>query len=74
MNTPAKSKAINISLPAALISRIDKAAEGEYASRSDFIRDSIVRKLNADEQWEVVADFTAIQKGGVDIAKLIERL
>ena len=47
------SKAINITLDEKLIKEIDKAAKSEYASRSDYIRDSIVRKLRAQalDEW-----------------------
>ena len=68
------SRTINISLPDDLVKEIDKAAKSEYASRSDFIRQTIVRKLKAQEQWEVVTDLTKIQKGGVEIDELLKRL
>jgi metal-responsive CopG/Arc/MetJ family transcriptional regulator len=69
------TRTINISLPEKLVSEMDKAAKNEYATRSDFIRDSILRKLrNNEERWETVTDFTTIQKGGVDIDELLKRL
>ena len=69
------ARTLNISLPAKLVDEIDKAAKDEYASRSDFIRDSILRKLRAgDDRWEAVADFTKVQKGGVDIDELLKHL
>jgi metal-responsive CopG/Arc/MetJ family transcriptional regulator len=69
------SRTINISLPVQLVAEMDKAARNEFATRSDFIRDSILRKLQAmQSQWESVADFTTIQKGGVDIEELLKRL
>ncbi len=69
------TKTINISLPVKLVSEMDKAAKNEFATRSDFIRDSILRKLRTvGEQWETVADFTTVQKGGVDIDELLKRL
>ncbi len=74
MKASTHTKAINISLPAALISKIDKAAQDEFATRSDFIRDSILRKLNANERWETVTDLTIAEKGGVDIDELLKRL
>lgn len=68
-------RTINISLPTDLVKRIDEAAEGEYATRSDYIRDSILRKLQTNaERWEPVIDFTLIKKGGVDIDELLKRL
>ncbi len=74
MKTITNAKAINITLPAALISKIDIAAQEEFATRSDFIRDSILRKLNAQERWETVTDLTTVQKGGVDIEEVLKRL
>ncbi len=54
---------------------MDKATKGEYATRSDYIRDSILRKLRTgQERWELVSDFTEIKKGGVDIDELLKRL
>ncbi len=75
MNKPSTTtRTINISLPTKLVSNIDKAAKNEFATRSDFIRESILRKLRAEEPWEVVTDFTKVQKGGVDIDELLKRL
>ncbi len=77
------SKTINISLPEELLKKIDAAARGEYASRSDFIRDSIVRRLKhqrvidewGDEgEWETVADFKAISPNGVPAKDVLEAL
>ena len=73
-DTSTNSKTINISLPKKLVIEIDKVAKDEFASRSDFIRDSILRRLNAQERWEVVTDLTTLQKGGVDIDELLKRL
>ena len=77
------SKAINITLPDELLVQIDKAAKGEYASRSDFIRESIVRRLKGqrvvdewgDEgNWETVVDFREIDPEGVPIDDVIKAL
>ena len=69
------TRTINISLPEKLMTELDKAAKNEFATRSDFIRDSILRKLKASqERWETVADFTKVQKGGVNIDELLKRL
>jgi metal-responsive CopG/Arc/MetJ family transcriptional regulator len=73
--TSTNTRTINISLPEKLVNEMDKAAKNEFATRSDFIRDSILRKLRiAQEQWETVTDFTMIQKGGVNIDELLKRL
>lgn len=77
------SKAINITLPSELLKEIDHAAKKEYASRSDFIRESVVRRLRGqrivDEQadegnWETVIDFRDLPKGGIPAEELLERL
>jgi metal-responsive CopG/Arc/MetJ family transcriptional regulator len=69
-----KSKTINISLPEELLDKVDKVANSEFANRSDFIRDSLVRRLNTrtvldewgDEgEWETVVNFRDIVPGGV---------
>lgn len=73
--TSTNTRTINISLPEKLVTEMDKAAKNEFATRSDFIRDSILRKLRiAQDQWETVTDFTMIQKGGVNIDELLKRL
>ena len=68
------TKTINLSLPQQLLGELDEAAKHEHATRSGFIRDSILRKLNAQERWEIVTDLTTTQKGGVDIDELLKRL
>lgn len=81
------SRTVNISLPEELLKQIDKAAKGEYASRSDYIRETLVHRLKGqrlvDEwgdpagEWETVADFREINPRGVpteDVLKAIEEL
>lgn len=69
------TRTINISLPRKLVEEVDKVAKDEFATRSDFIRDSILRKLQStQDRWETVSDFTKIRKGGVDIDELMKRL
>ena len=60
------SRALNITLPEDLIKKIDQAAKSEYTSRSDFIRDSIVRKLKKLEldEW---GDVAGLYKESVDL-------
>lgn len=69
------TKTINISLPAQLLVKVDKAAKERYATRSDFIRESILRKLeDTQDRWEVATDLTKINKGGIDIDELLKHL
>lgn len=73
------AKTINISLPEDLVAAIDKAAKDEYASRSDFIRETLVRRLKGerivkDDQWAVVADFREVDPKGVPADELIDAI
>ncbi len=80
------SKTINISLPEELLKRIDAEAKAEYASRSDFIRDTLVKRLRnqrvvdewGDEEiWETVVNFREISPTGVssdDVLAAIKQL
>lgn len=80
------SKIINISLPEDLVKKIDKLAKGDYASRSDFIRETLVRRIKGqrivDEwgdagEWETVVDFRDINPDGVpaeDVLRALQKL
>ena len=72
-------KTINLSLPEELLNRIDIEAKSEYASRSDFIRDTIVRRLKnqrvvdewGDEGvWETVVNFKELAAKGVPASEV----
>ena len=79
-------KTINISLPEELLKKIDNEAKAEYASRSDFIRDSLVRRIKHqrvvdewgdDGEWETAVDFRELNSDGVpasDVLKALEKL
>ena len=77
------SKTVNISLPEDLLKKIDNVVKDEFTSRSDFIRDSIVRRLKHqkvvdewgdDGEWETVVDFKAIRPSGVPSAEVLSAL
>lgn len=77
------SRTINISLPEDLVKKIDQLAKGEYASRSDFIRETLVRRIKGqrivdewgDEgSWETVVDFRDLPDGGIPAEELVARL
>lgn len=77
------SKPINITIPQELLKEIDKAAKREYASRSDFIRESVVRRLRGqhivdewgDEgNWETVVDFRKVNPKGVPAEDVLATL
>lgn len=48
---------VNLSLPEELVKKIDRAAKGQYASRSEFIRQAVVSRLRAqdDDVWAALA-------------------
>jgi Arc/MetJ-type ribon-helix-helix transcriptional regulator len=48
---------VNLSLPEELVKKIDRAAKGQYASRSEFIRQAVVSRLRTqdDDVWGVLA-------------------
>ncbi len=58
---------INISLPKELIKKIDNAARAEFASRSDYIRQALVRKLKADQAQS--DDWDLLEALSIEIAK-----
>lgn len=44
------AKRINLTLPAELLKRINEAAKANYASRSDYIRESVVMRLKSEQK------------------------
>jgi hypothetical protein len=77
------SKIINISLPEELVKKIDKLSKAEYASRSDFIRETLVRRIKGqrivdewgdDGGWETVVDFRDINLDGVPADDVLRAL
>jgi metal-responsive CopG/Arc/MetJ family transcriptional regulator len=52
------TQTINISLPEDLVKEIDNAANVEFASRSDYIRQALVSKLRKDkarqDDWDLL--------------------
>ncbi len=43
------SKTINLTLPAKLLEELNEAAKANYASRSDYIRESVVARLKREQ-------------------------
>ncbi len=70
------SKIINISLPQELVDEIDKAAKKRFTSRSDFIRESVLRNLEIRGQLEYLHKKTkaAGEKAGIDTEEDIARV
>ncbi|HEY1645640.1 MAG TPA: ribbon-helix-helix domain-containing protein [Candidatus Saccharimonadales bacterium] len=61
---------VNISLPGDLVKKIDTAAKANYATRSEFIRQSVVSRLSAEDKdiW------AALENASNEIAIEAERL
>ena len=52
---------VNVSLPKELVKRIDSAAKGEYASRSEYIRQAVLTRLRVQEKdiWAALEEASA---------------
>ena len=57
-----QTRTLNISLPSELVKEMDSMAKQEYATRSDFIRQAIIEKINNRSRWNDI--FTYGQKIG----------
>lgn len=79
-------RTINISLPEELVKKIDELSKAEYASRSDFIRETLVRRIKGQRiveewgdsgEWEPVVDFREVSPRGAtasDVLKAARKL
>lgn len=47
-----QTQTLNISLPPELVKKMDFLARQEYATRSDFIRQAIIDKVNSRRRWK----------------------
>ena len=61
------SKTINITLPEELVKKIDKAAQSEFASRSDFIRETLVRRIKGQRIVDEWGDTLGEWDEGIDL-------
>jgi metal-responsive CopG/Arc/MetJ family transcriptional regulator len=68
------TKTINISLPKELVSKIDSAAKLEYASRSDYIRQALVGRLQATEVQSREEAWSTLMALSDEVATNAERL
>lgn len=71
-----KTKTINLSLPAEMLKKIDRAAKTSQSNRSEFIRQSARRQLETLENWERICAYGARQgrKLGIKSEDDVERL
>ena len=77
------SKTVNISIPEELLKEVDIAAKKQYASRSDYIRETLVHRISGkrvvDEwddtgNWTTIADFGELPDRGIEVSDLAKRL
>ncbi len=61
------SKIINISLPEDLVKKIDQLAKSDYASRSDFIRETLVRRIKGQRIVDEWGDPVGEWEAGIDL-------
>jgi len=52
------TKTFNLSLPQALVEALDKRAQKDYSSRSDYVRKAIVNQMRSEETLENLLDRT----------------
>ncbi|HMH70646.1 MAG TPA: ribbon-helix-helix domain-containing protein [Candidatus Saccharimonadales bacterium] len=65
------TQTINISLPEALVKKIDSAARAEFASRSDYIRQALVGKLKTDKMQ--ADDWDLLEALSIEIAENVHK-
>jgi len=67
------STTINLSIPKELLLRLDEYANEEYASRSEVIRNAILKLLRDDESgWHSGVSFRA--EGGLSAKELLQKM
>lgn len=50
------SRTLNLSLPVKLLDELDKQAEKDFSTRSDFIRKAVVNQLRAEQTVQAIFD------------------
>ena len=50
------SQTFNLSLPEALVKKLDSQAKRDFSTRSDYVRKAIVNQLKAEQALEAVFD------------------
>lgn len=52
------TKTFNLSLPQALVKALDKRAQRDFSSRSDYVRKAIINQMRTEETLERLLDRT----------------
>lgn len=78
-----KSQTVNITIPKELLKKVDALAKRDYTSRSDIIRQALLRQVRQKPQvdewgdegkWQTIADFSDMPEGGMSAEEFIQRL
>jgi len=78
-----KSQTVNITVPKALLKRVDALAKRDYTSRSDVIRQALLDKIRKNEldewgdpigEYKTLIDFREINPNGVPASQIIESI
>ena len=78
------SQTVNITIPRELLKQVDALAKRDYTSRSDIIRQALLRRIRkpeldewgdpVSENWQTVVDFRDKNGKGVLAGELIEAI
>ena len=79
------SQTVNITVPKALLKRVDALAKRDYTSRSDIIRQALLQRLRKPEEldewgdpvsenWQTLVDFRDKNGKGVLASELINAI
>ena len=63
-----------IKLPEDLVKEIDKRAGIDYCNRTEYIRDAILRKMRAKDQWQTIFDLSDLPYTGAKLRDVLEDL
>ena len=68
-----RSQTINISLPADLLGQLDKAAKAAFRSRSGFIQDAVITKLQLAKLRQEEEDWLALEQSAAELEEVAKR-
>ena len=79
-----KTRAVNITIPTALLKEVDERAKQDFTTRSDFIRQALldrVRRVPKLDEWgdpegmyKTIIDFREIDPDGVPASKVLKAI
>lgn len=85
-----KTRTVNLTIPEALLKKVDALAKRNYTSRSDILREALLEKIRrrekeeldewgdpVSENWKTIVDFRKINSRGVpakEVARAMREL